>query len=86
MQSAAIVDAERVAQTQRNKRYNSSNLYLRRPPAVDQSIDYVYAPPGVAVSARAVLLNLSRGQFVGVIPSDHNPVVARLYISYKPGS
>jgi endonuclease/exonuclease/phosphatase family metal-dependent hydrolase len=86
MQSWNIRDAEQVAQVQRNKRFNSSNRYLRTPPAIDQNIDYVYAPPGVAVEARSVLLNLSAGKFVGVIPSDHNPVVARLYISYRTGS
>jgi endonuclease/exonuclease/phosphatase family metal-dependent hydrolase len=86
MQAAGIVDAERVAQVQRNKRYNTSNLYMRTPPAVDQNIDYVFASPGVAVYARSVLLNLSHGRFVGVIPSDHNPLVTHLYVSYNSAS
>jgi endonuclease/exonuclease/phosphatase family metal-dependent hydrolase len=82
MRAARVADAEKVAQTLVNWRYNSANLYLRRPPAVDQSIDYVYAGPGVGVASREVVLSLAQGRFVGVIPSDHNPVLARLYVAY----
>src|SRR4051794_7207893 len=82
MRAAHVADAEKVARRLVNSRYNSANLYLPRPPAVDQSIDYVYAGPGVAVASRTVVLKLTGGRFVGVIPSDHNPVLAQLYVSY----
>jgi endonuclease/exonuclease/phosphatase family metal-dependent hydrolase len=82
MRSVRVADAEKVAPTQINRRYNSANLYLRTPPAVDQSIDYVYAAPGVAVTLRQVVLHLVDGRFSGVIPSDHNPVFCRLSVPY----
>jgi endonuclease/exonuclease/phosphatase family metal-dependent hydrolase len=82
LRAARVADAEKVAQRLVNSRYNSANLYLSRPPAVDQSIDYVYAAPGVAVASRSVVLHLRGGRFVGVIPSDHNPVVAQLSVPY----
>ena len=82
MRAARIADAERVAVRLTNAQYNSANLYLRTPPAVDQSIDYVYAAPGVAVSSREVVLRLVDGRFAGVIPSDHNPVFARLDVPF----
>jgi hypothetical protein len=65
-----------------NQRYNSANLYLRTPPAAGQSIDHIYAPAGVAVRSWQVVLTLVNGRFVGVIPSDHNPVVSDLIFPY----
>jgi len=82
MQDAHVTDAEKVAPRQLHGRFNSANLNLLRPPAVDQSIDYVYAAPGVAVGSRAVLLNLVAGRFPGVIPSDHNAVAVLAYVPY----
>ena len=82
MSAAGIVDAHDAAQQLVNDRYNSANLYLRTPPTMSQSIDYVFASPGVGVIARDVVLNLSGGHFVGVIPSDHNPLMATLTIAY----
>ena len=35
-----------------------------------------YAPPGVAVVSWQLILDLTNGQFVGTIPSDHNPLVS----------
>jgi hypothetical protein len=34
------------------------------------------------VESHAVVLSLSHGKFVGVMPSDHNPVTARLWYPY----
>ncbi|HVU91427.1 MAG TPA: endonuclease/exonuclease/phosphatase family protein [Jatrophihabitans sp.] len=82
MRAARVADAEKVAQSSLNGGYNSANLNLRRPPALDQSIDYVYAPPGVAVTRREVVLQLAGGRFPGVIPSDHNPVLASTYVPF----
>jgi len=82
MRAAGVVDAEKVAQHQTNGAYNSANLNLRLPPRVDQSIDYVYAGPGIAVGSREVALDLVRGRFPGVIPSDHNAVLAVAYVPY----
>jgi endonuclease/exonuclease/phosphatase family metal-dependent hydrolase len=79
MRAARVADASNVAQSQTNAQYNSANQYLRTPPAYRQSVDYIYAGPGVAVQNRSMVMTLVNGRFVGTIPSDHNPVVARLY-------
>jgi hypothetical protein len=42
----------------------------------------VYVSGGIGVSNWTQLLNLSHGRFVGTMPSDHNPVVARLAIPF----
>jgi endonuclease/exonuclease/phosphatase family metal-dependent hydrolase len=77
-----VADGLDSAQWLGNYHYNSANGYARTPPAFGQSIDHVYAPPGVAVVAWRLLLNLSSGSFVGVMPSDHNPLVADVTIPY----
>ena len=77
-----VADGLDQAQWLANQRYNSANGYLRTPPAFGQSIDHVYAPPGVAIVSWRLLLNLSNGSFVGVMPSDHNPLVADMTIPY----
>lgn len=82
MSAAGVLDARNVAQSLPNLAYNSANLYLRTPPRVSQSIDYVFAPPGVAVSTRAVVLDLVGGRFPGVIPSDHNPLLVIAAVPY----
>jgi len=82
MQSAQIDDAFDVAQSRTNAKYNSANEYFRRPIADGYHIDYVFAPAGVAVQSWKLIIDLRHGKFVGVIPSDHNPVMASLLISY----
>jgi endonuclease/exonuclease/phosphatase family metal-dependent hydrolase len=82
MLAAHVSDAENAARILVNSRYNSANLYLRTPPAVDQSIDHIYTGPGVAVRVREVVLGLVNGRFPGIIPSDHNPLYTQLYVSY----
>jgi endonuclease/exonuclease/phosphatase family metal-dependent hydrolase len=82
MRSAHIADTRFVAQTHVNERYDSMNSYRRTPLTYGVDIDYVYASPGVAVSSWGTALRLSRGSFVGTIPSDHNPVYATVRIPY----
>ena len=81
-----IDDAFDVAQSRTNAQYDTANQYMTRPPTSAERIDYVFAPAGVAVSSWTQLLNLSHGEFTGVIPSDHNPVVANLEFPYQPVS
>jgi endonuclease/exonuclease/phosphatase family metal-dependent hydrolase len=80
MRTARVLDARDAAVHLYNASYNSANQYLRTPPHTGDSVDYVFAAPGVGVLSRAVVLKLSGGRFPGVIPSDHNPVQARLDI------
>jgi len=77
-----VADGLDSAQWLGNQRYNSANGYWRTPPAFGQSIDHIYAPPGVAMVSWRLLLNLTNGSFVGVMPSDHNPLVADMTIPY----
>lgn len=81
---AGVVDAQHVAQSLSNPQYNSANQYLRTPLAYGQSIDYVFVPPGVSVQSRSLLIHLVHGRFVGVMPSDHDPVLAALSVPYQP--
>jgi endonuclease/exonuclease/phosphatase family metal-dependent hydrolase len=82
MRADHISDAHDVAQTLSNQRYNSANGYLRTPPAFRDYIDHVYVPPGVAVTSWKLILALKHGRFVGVMPSDHNPLVATVRYPY----
>jgi endonuclease/exonuclease/phosphatase family metal-dependent hydrolase len=82
MRAVGAEDAQDMAQVRVNAQYNSANLYLRTPPAYGQSIDHIYAPAGVAVRSWSLLLDLARGRFAGVIPSDHNPLVCDLSYPY----
>jgi endonuclease/exonuclease/phosphatase family metal-dependent hydrolase len=77
-----VADGLDSAQWLGNQRYNSANGYWRTPPAFGQSIDHIYAPPGVAMVSWRLLLNLTNGSFVGVMPSDHNPLVADMTVPY----
>ena len=82
MRSAGIVDSRLVAQSHTNS-FNSMNFLQRTPmPYPFDVIDYVFASPGVSVTAWSMGLNLSKGRLVGVIPSDHNPVSADVVVRY----
>jgi endonuclease/exonuclease/phosphatase family metal-dependent hydrolase len=83
MRSAHGADAFDVAQVRTNHRYSSVNQYRRVPILDAGSVDRIFASPGVAVRSWNELLRLSDGRFVGVIPSDHNPVVADLGVPYS---
>ena len=78
-----VADAINVAQTHSNVAYNSENGYMRTPPKNGGSIDRIAASPGVALRSWSELLHLSGGKFVGVIPSDHNPVTADVSFAYQ---
>jgi endonuclease/exonuclease/phosphatase family metal-dependent hydrolase len=80
MQAAGGADAQHVAQLRHFQQYNSANQYHRIPPAAGLALDHLYTSPGVGVTAWRQVLRLSAGRFVGVIPSDHNPVVADLLL------
>ncbi len=77
-----MADAAEAAQVQSNTQYNSANQYLRTAPAFGDSIDHIYASAGVAFHSIRHALHLSGGKYVGVMPSDHDPVVAYLFTSY----
>ncbi len=75
MQTHLISDAFGAAQTHYNAQYGSINGYFRQAP-LGGSADRLFVSSGTAVRAWGQLLDLSYGAFVGVIPSDHNPVYA----------
>ena len=82
MRAAGNVDSRLVAQSHTNN-YNSMNFLARTPePYPFDVIDYVFASPGVSVTSWSMAMNLSKGKLVGVIPSDHNPVVSNLVLRY----
>lgn len=82
MAASKIADARLVAQSLTNSQYDSSNQYLRTPPAFNQSIDHFYASPGTAIYSWRLLLNLTHGSFVGTMASDHNPLYASIVVPY----
>jgi endonuclease/exonuclease/phosphatase family metal-dependent hydrolase len=79
---AGFADAITTAQTINDTQYNSSNQYLRTPPASGVSVDHIFSSPGVAVVGFRVVVKLVNGKFSGVIPSDHNPLIAAVSIPY----
>lgn len=82
MRQANVADAFNAANSRALGRYNSANDNARRPPKFGDHIDYVFASAGVVVRSWRLVMDLSRGRLVGVIPSDHNPVVASLAYPY----
>ena len=82
MREAHVASAFNAAQSRRLPSYNSANGYDRPPPRFGDHIDYIFAPPGVAVLSWRQVMHLRHGRLVGVIPSDHNPVVATLEYPY----
>ena len=82
MRAAHIADTRDVSPTRTNEQYDSENEYSRTPLAFSIFIDYLYAGPGVSVSAWGQALHLSGGKFVGTIPSDHNPIYAVVRYPY----
>lgn len=75
-------DAYDVAQSRSHSFYDSANGYNRVAPSHGLRIDYIFTAAGVAVKAWGMLLNLQHGKFAGVIPSDHNPIVANVLIPF----
>jgi endonuclease/exonuclease/phosphatase family metal-dependent hydrolase len=83
MKQHHIADSYNVAQKRVRARYNTANHYMRRPPHVGARIDYIFAPQGVGVRSWKLIMRMHHGEFVGTIPSDHNPVVSDLMIPYN---
>jgi endonuclease/exonuclease/phosphatase family metal-dependent hydrolase len=82
MTRAKVADGFEVSEVFANRQYNSANQYYRTPPAFADNVDHIYAEAGVGMRAWSQVLQLSAGKFRGVIPSDHNPVVADLTVPY----
>jgi endonuclease/exonuclease/phosphatase family metal-dependent hydrolase len=82
MRGAHLNDARMISPIRHLEQYDSMNQYRRRPFTYYIYIDYVFAGPGVAVTAWGSALHLSGGEFVGTIPSDHNAVYATLRYAY----
>ncbi|MGN6474500.1 MAG: endonuclease/exonuclease/phosphatase family protein [Mycobacteriales bacterium] len=80
MRAHQIADAFDVAGARHHTKYNTGNQYYPKPPASRIYLDAIFAQPGVGVASWDELLHLSHGKFVLPIPSDHNPVVARVVI------
>ena len=82
MNRAKIADGFWVSPNLANQQYNSANQYYRTPPAHADNVDHIFAEPGVGMRGWSQVLQLANGQFSGVIPSDHNPVLTDLTIPY----
>jgi hypothetical protein len=82
MRDAGVADAFFTSQHQVNAKYNSANNYQRKPPAQGVSIDHVYGSPGVALDSWGLVMKLKDGEYVGVIPSDHNLLVSDITYPY----
>jgi len=80
MQAQLVNDAINVAQSHSNEVYNSENGYVRVALKNGGCIDRIFAEPGVAIRTWAQMLTVKKGRYVGVIPSDHNPIVAGLSV------
>jgi endonuclease/exonuclease/phosphatase family metal-dependent hydrolase len=83
MRAANVADSWNAAQHRTWALYDTADTYERRPPKADSRIDYIWAPPGVAVQSWGLVLDLRHGEFVGTIASDHIPVISHLVISYS---
>lgn len=82
MKETGNPNAYNLASHRSKARFNTANQYYNRPPAARAHMDDIFVSRGIGVRSWAQLLDLSHGRFVGVIPSDHNPVVAQLEIPY----
>lgn len=75
-------DSYDVAQSRSHALFDSANGYQTVAPSHGLRLDYIFTRAGIAVKSWWMLLNLVHGRFAGVIPSDHNPIVANLLIPY----
>lgn len=83
MRAAGVPDGVFVARRGSMSRYDSNNRLFRHARSGHGSIDHVFAGPGVGVRLWGELLKLnSDHDFVGTIPSDHNPTYADVTIAY----
>ncbi len=82
MNAAGIPNSYNVAQHRVNEKWNTANRYRTRPKPSFAHMDTLFVSRGIGVKSWRELVRISRGRFVGVIPSDHNPVVTDLEIPY----
>jgi hypothetical protein len=82
MRNANVPDSIEEAAHYSKAKYDSINAYYRIPKQGHGSSDHIYATRGIGVIRWGELLQLSGGKFVGVIPSDHNPIYADLQLPY----
>lgn len=80
MRAHHMTDAKLAAQRLYNARYSSINNYKRIAPVGGGASDHAYVSPGVGVASWGEMLHVRHGKFVGVIPSDHNPVWSELLL------
>jgi exonuclease III len=73
-------DSLMAAQSRSNTKYGSVNGYTRVPSHTGRIIDHFYATAGVAVHWWKQDMHLVHGHWPGVIPSDHNPILAGVSI------
>jgi endonuclease/exonuclease/phosphatase family metal-dependent hydrolase len=73
-------EALMVAQSRTNTKYSSVNGYTRRPSTSRRIIDHFYGTQGAAFSSWKQVMNLEHGKWPGTIPSDHNPVTAKVQV------
>jgi hypothetical protein len=78
--AAHIADAFKSARKRVNAKYNSANNYVRVAAAHARSIDRIFGSPGVGLVSWHELVHVSHGRYVGLIPSDHNPIVAAVVV------
>ena len=83
MRPAHMSDSDEAAAVTVNRTLNSSNKYLRRAPRTSSHVDHVWVTPGVGVRRFEIVAALRSGKFVGIIPSDHNPVAVDVVLPYS---
>ena len=84
MRAQGFPEAAFVAKKRPMVKYDSNNELYRHARHGHGSIDRVFVTPGVGVKLRGELLQLdSKHNFIGTIPSDHNPVYADVTIPYS---
>ncbi len=82
MRSTQTADARLVAQSHVNPNWDSINDYMRAPYHYSLYWDYIWLSAGVSATQWGMAVRISGGKFVGVIPSDHNPIWAQLSFGY----
>jgi endonuclease/exonuclease/phosphatase family metal-dependent hydrolase len=80
MRNSHLADTIEVATSRYRAPYDSINGLYRVARHGHGSIDHIYVTGGIGVKGWGELLNISNGQFVGTIPSDHNPIYSTLTI------
>jgi endonuclease/exonuclease/phosphatase family metal-dependent hydrolase len=77
-----VADSLVAAQSRANTQYGSVNNYTRVPSHSGRIIDHVFGDAGVAMRTWRQIMNLQHGRWPGIVPSDHNPVMAGISIQY----